>query len=84
MHWHKAAYRDIQTFKAHLISCLCDSDPQYLAKERYHFPPQEKITLNLLCNCCFNTKVSVYAELRDVFDYNKTPLTPLGTRGIFR
>ena len=38
------------------------------------------MTLNLLRNFCFNTKLSAHVALHGTFEYNKTPLAPLGTR----
>ena len=71
--------RAIQTFKVHFITYLCASDPNYPAKEWDRFLPQATLTLNLLQNCRFNTKFSVYATIHGIFNYTKTPLEPLGT-----
>ena len=75
-----AAERAIQTFKAHFITCFCADDPVYPAKEWYCFLPQSTLTLNLLCNFCFNPKLSAHVALHGTFEYNKTALSPLGTR----
>ena len=80
IHRRNAAERAIQTFKAHFITCLCTADPEYPAKEWDRFLPQSVITLNLLRNCRFNPKLSAHTALHRVFDYNKTPLAPLGTK----
>ena len=75
-----AAERAIQTFKAHFITCFCADNPVYPAKEWYCFLPQSTLTLNLLCNFCFNPKLSAHVALHGTFEYNKTALSPLGTR----
>ena len=75
-----AAERAIQTFLAHFITCLFAADPGYPEKKRDCFLPQSTFTLNLLRNCRFNPKSSAYAALRGTFEYNKTPISPLGTR----
>ena len=70
----------IQTFKAHLITYLCAADSGYLEKEWDSLLPQETLNLNLLRNCRFNPKLSAHEALNGIFDYNKTPLGPLGAR----
>ena len=42
--------------------------------------PQAEITLNLLRNSRINPSLSVYYQVWGNFDYNKTPLAPLGTK----
>ena len=80
LHRRNEAKRAIQKFKAHFITCLCIANPKYPAKEWDSFLPQENLTLNLLRNFCLNPKLSSYAAFHGMFDYNKTPLSPLGTR----
>ena len=41
--------------------------------------PQIELTLNLLRNCRYNLKISAQTALHGTFDFNKTPLAPLGT-----
>ena len=41
--------------------------------------PQTTPTLKLIRNFCFNPKLSEYADLHGMFDYNKTMLAPFGT-----
>ena len=74
-----ASKRAIQTFKAYLITYLCASNPKYPSKEWDILPLQETLTLNLLHNCRFNTKLSAHAALHGTFYYKKTLLAPLGT-----
>ena len=69
--------------KSHFITCLCEADPKYPAKDWDIFLPQATLTSNLLQNCRFNPNFSVYADIHGIFNYNKTPLEPLGTRSLF-
>ena len=41
--------------------------------------PQAEMTLNMLRPSRLNPRLSTYAQLSGDFDYNKTPLVPLGT-----
>ena len=82
LHSRNSAKSTIQKFKANFITCLCAADPKYSAKKWNRFLPQATLTLNLLRNCRFNPKLSAHAALHSIFDYNKTPLAPLGTRFI--
>ena len=59
--------------------CICAADPEYNAKEWDSFLLYATLTLNPLLNCNFNTKLSAYADLHGIFDYNKRPLAPLET-----
>jgi hypothetical protein len=44
--------------------------------------PQAVITRNLLRQSRINPKLSAHAQLNGLFDYNKTPLAPPGTKVI--
>ena len=79
LHILNAAERTIQTFKAKFITCLCESDPKYPAKEWYRFVLQENLTRNLLRKCRFNPMPSSHSALHGIFDYNKTSPAPIGT-----
>jgi len=81
-HCHRAnaAERAIQTFKKHMKSCLATVDPRYPLKEWDRLLPQCKLTLNLLCLAKVNPKLSAWEYLFGVFDYNKTPIVPPGTK----
>ena len=79
LHRRNADEHTIQTFKAHFITCIYTADPDYPDKERDSLLPQATLTLNLPLNCNFNPKLSAYADLHGIFDYNKKSLTPLET-----
>ena len=70
----------IQTFKENFITCLRAADPGYPEKQWDHFITQAALTINLLRNWRFIPKLSAHASLHGTFDYNKSPLAPLGTR----
>ena len=80
LHRQNQSERSIQTLKSHFITCLCAADPEYPEKQWDRFLPQANFTLNIHPNYCFNPKLSAYAAFHDMFDYNKTPISPLGTR----
>ena len=54
--------------------------PNYPAKEWDCFLPQATLNLKLIQNFRVNPKLSAYAAFHGIFDYNKTPLAPIGTR----
>ena len=81
-HNHRAnpAERAIQTFKNHFIAGLCSCDPDFPIREWDRLLPQAEITLNLLQTARANPKLSAYTYLFGLFDFNKTPMAPPGTR----
>ena len=81
-HQHRAnkAERAIQTFKAHFKSILATTDPDFPLQEWDRLLPHAELTLNLLRTSRSNPKLSAYAYLFGIFDYNKSPLVPPGTR----
>jgi hypothetical protein len=77
-----AAKHVIATIKKHFIAALATIDklyPLYLWDE---FLPQVKLTLNMLCFSWRNPKKSANQEVYGSFEFNKTPLTPLGTKAL--
>ncbi len=77
-----AAERAIGTFKEHFVAALATVDnfcPLQLWDE---FLPQVELTLNLICFSCCNPLISANHELYGPFDFNKTPLAPLGTKAL--
>ena len=80
MHWRNWAERVIQTFKNHFLSILAGVDPA--------FPPylwdlqllQAELMINLLCKAHLNPKISAWEYFNGPFDFNKTPLGPVGCR----
>ena len=81
-HQHRAnaAERAIQTFKMHFKTGLSLVDPSFPLSQWDRLIEQAVITLNLLRSSRINPKLSAYAQLFGVFDYNKTPIAPPGTK----
>jgi hypothetical protein len=82
IHRRNNADRGIQTFKNHLIAGLCSVDPVFSLKLWDKLLPQATITLNLLRKSRINPRMSAYAQLNALFDFNRTLLAPPGTRVI--
>jgi hypothetical protein len=75
-----AAERAIQTFKNHFVAGLCSVDPNFPLQLWYRLLPHATITLNLKRQSRLNPKVSVYAQLYGLSDFNQAPMAPPGTR----
>ena len=80
VHRRNAAERAIRTFKNHLLANLAGADPDFPVNEWDRLLPQLQITLNLLRNSRVNPALSSYAYLFGNFDFNRTPLAPVGTK----
>jgi hypothetical protein len=80
IHQRNNAERAIQTFKNHVIAGLCSVDPNFPLKLWDKLLPQATITLNLLRKSRIDLRMSAYAQLNGNFDFNRTPLSPPGTR----
>ncbi len=78
-HQQNVAEVAIHNFKSHFLSILAgvaDDFPQHLWDQLL---PQTEITLNLIWQLNATLTVSAYAQLSGPFDYNKMPLTPMGS-----
>ena len=84
VHRRNAAERAMQTFKAHFIAILCSTDPKFPLNLWDNFLPQAEITLNIMRNSRVNPNVSAYCYVWGNFDFNKTPIAPLGTKLLVR
>ncbi len=78
-HCINAAECAIVTFKEHFVAALVTVDMLCPLQLWDEFLPQVKLTLNLSRFSCSNPCVSANQELYGPFDFNKTPLAPLGT-----
>jgi hypothetical protein len=76
------AERAIQTFKNHVISILHGCDNKFPAWLWCQIIPQVVTTLNMIRRSRINPKLSAYTQIFGVFDYNRTPLAPIGTRTV--
>ena len=79
-HRRNAAERAIRTFKNHFLAILAGADSNYPISEWDRFVPQAELTLNLLRNARVNSNLSAHAYLFGNFNFNATPLAPLGTK----
>jgi hypothetical protein len=81
-HRVNAAERAIRTFKNHFIAGLCSTDPSFPVCLWDELVPQALLTLNLLRTSRLNPGLSAYNQLFGVFNFNRTPLIPPGTRAL--
>jgi hypothetical protein len=81
-HRVNAAKCVIATFKEHFISALATVDRNCPIQLWDDFLPQVELTLNLLQFSQQDLIKSANKEVNGKFDYNKTPLAPLGTKGL--
>ena len=79
-HRRNAAERAIRTFKNHFIAILMGCDKNFPLHLWDRLLPQALLTLNLLRGSRINPKLSAYAQVFGMYDYNRTPIAPLGTR----
>ena len=77
-HQRNLAERAIQMFKCHFKSVLAGVDDSFPMRLWDKFLPQTTLTLNLLRQSNVAPTVSAYQYVHGSFDYNKTPLAPLG------
>ena len=80
MHRTNAAERAIRTWKNHFISVLCTTNKDFPLNLWDELIEQGEITLNLMRSCRSDPTISAYEALRGIFDINKTPMAPAGTR----
>ena len=76
------AKRAIQTFKNHLIAILHGCDRKFPAWLWCQIIPQVVMTLNMLRRLRINPRLSAHTQIFGVFDFNRTPLAPIGTRNV--
>ena len=81
-HQHRvnASERAVQTFKNRFIAGLSMVDQKFPLQLWDILIPQAQDTVSLLRRCWSNSKLSAYASLEGEFNFDKTPLAPLGTR----
>ena len=77
-HRRNIAERARQTFKNHYIAILAGLDPQFPIFLWSKLLPQTVLTLNLVRPSNVAPNVSAYAYMHGQFDFNVTPLAPLG------
>ena len=78
IHRQNEAERAIQSFKAHFISILAGVADDF---PRHHWDqllPQAELTLNFLRQANIQPEISAWTYLMGAFNYDATPLGPLG------
>ena len=80
LHRRNADERAIQTFKSHFISILCGTNKHFPINLLDKLVPQATLTLNLLRTSRLNPNLSAYSQIFGSFDFNRTPIAPLGTK----
>ena len=73
-----AAEMGVKTGKYHLIFSLATVTKSSPLQLWFQYIPQIKMTLNMLKTCRQDPTISSYEALNGSFDYNKTPLSPIG------
>jgi hypothetical protein len=81
-HQANAAEQAIATFKEHFIAALDTVDQLCPLQLWDEFLLQVELTLNMLRFSRRNPKISANQEVYGAFDFNKTPLAPLGTKAL--
>jgi hypothetical protein len=81
-HRVNASEPTIATLKKHFVATLATVDMLCPLQLWNKFLPQVELTLNLLRFSCRNPCVSANQELCSSFNFNKTPLAPLGTKAL--
>jgi hypothetical protein len=76
------AERAIQTFKNHLITILHGCNRKFPAWLWWQTIPQVVMTLNMLRRSRINPRLSAHTQIFEFFNYNQTPLAPIGTRAV--
>ncbi len=81
-HRVNAAERAIGTFKEHFVAALATVNILCPLQLWDKFLPQVELTLNLLRFSRRNPLISANHKLYGPFNFNKTPLAPLGTKAL--
>jgi hypothetical protein len=68
----------IRTFKDHFLAILAGINSAFPPYLWDLLLPQAELTLNLLCQATLNPRISAWEFFQGPFDFNKTPLGPVG------
>ena len=82
IHRRNSAERAIRTFKNHFIAGLCSTDPNFPLHLWDQLVAYAELTLNLLRGSRINPKLSAWAQVHGLFNYNDHPLVPPGTQAV--
>jgi hypothetical protein len=78
MHRRNCTKRAIRTFKDHFLAILAGVDKSFPPHLWDLLLPQAELMLNLLRQSTINPKISAWEFFYGPFDFNKTPLGPVG------
>jgi hypothetical protein len=78
MHWRNKAKRMTRHFKNHFLSILAGVNATFPPYLWDLLLPQAELNVNLLCQATINPKLSAQEYFNGPFDFNKTPLAPVG------
>ena len=81
-HRVNAAERAIQTFKHHFVVGLATVDIDFPIQLWDKFLLRAQMSLNFMRTSCLDPNKTSYDELEGAFDFNKTPLAPLGMKAL--
>ena len=81
-HRVNAAERAIQTWKNHWLAGMGTLDPNCPIQLWCQFIEQGQDTLNMLRTSRVNPRLSAYAILDGQFEFDRTPLAPVGTKAL--
>ena len=81
-HQANAAKTAVKTAKCHFIASLATVSPDCPLQLWCNFLPQVELTLNLLLISRQNASISAWEDLNGPFDYNQTPIAPIGTPAV--
>ena len=77
-HHRNEAEVSIRNFKAHFLSILEGTAPDFPPPLLDRLLPQAEITIKLLRQSNATPSVSAYAHISGTFNYKKTPMAPMG------
>jgi hypothetical protein len=80
MHHRNKAGWMIRHFKNHFLSILAGVDAAFLPYLWDLLLPQAELANNLLCQATANPKILPWEYFNGPFDFNTTPLAPMGCR----
>ena len=79
-HCTNQAKKAIDTWKCHFLSGISGIEPSFPMHIWFRLLPQDTQNLNLLRQSQINPILSVEAQINEMFDYNRTPISPPGTK----
>ena len=81
-HRVNAAETAVKAAKYHLIAGLATIDKERTIQLWDKFLPQVEDTMNMIRTSQNNPGISAYEDLHGKFDFNRTPMAPVGTKGL--